>query len=63
MKQYEHKLVRVKELGAIIGVCQSTIWRWVKLGKLPQPIRPTKRTSLFDVAKCMEALSAMDSGT
>jgi len=57
----KHKLVRAKELGSSIGVCQATIWRWVRQGKLPQPIRPTKRTSLFDVAKCREALEEMDS--
>jgi len=55
MKNYQ----RAKGLAETLHVSQSTIWRWVSDGLLPQPFRPTKRTTLFDVDECQAALDKM----
>ncbi|MDX8384434.1 MAG: AlpA family transcriptional regulator [Ghiorsea sp.] len=55
MKNYQ----KVKQLAACLHVSESTIWRWVAVGKLPKPFRPTQRTTLFDVEKCQAAIDKM----
>jgi predicted DNA-binding transcriptional regulator AlpA len=32
-------LVTVLDICHLLGVCQRTVWLWVDLGRLPQPIR------------------------
>lgn len=31
-----NRYIRAKELLKILGVCNSTLWRWVQLGKFPK---------------------------
>jgi len=59
MKNYQ----RAKALADSIDVSVSTIWRYVAAGIIPQPIRPTKRTSLFDVDAVNEALAKASNET
>jgi predicted DNA-binding transcriptional regulator AlpA len=33
----------VKDVAAYISVSAATVWRWVKEGKLPEPVRHSKR--------------------
>lgn len=49
--------LRATALASRYDVSVSTIWRWTAAGIIPQPLRPTKRTSLFDVVACDEALA------
>jgi predicted DNA-binding transcriptional regulator AlpA len=54
------KYLRAKALADRQNVSISTIWRWTALSIIPQPIRPTKRTSLFDVEAVDAALAKLD---
>jgi prophage regulatory protein len=41
---WEKRLLRASELATLLGdVHIMTIWRWVKVGKLPKPIRLSPR--------------------
>jgi predicted DNA-binding transcriptional regulator AlpA len=42
--------LRAAELAAHLRVSKRTVFRWVKAGLLPQPLRPTCRLSLWPVA-------------
>jgi len=53
------QFMRAKQLGAMIGVSSSTIWKWRREGLIPDPIRPTAATSLFNVADVMAALAKL----
>jgi len=53
---------KAKGLSKKLNVSESTIWRWVAQGKLPQPFRPTKRSSLFDMEECQKAIDKMAGG-
>ncbi|MBQ7738092.1 MAG: AlpA family phage regulatory protein [Desulfovibrionaceae bacterium] len=35
----EKQLWRVADLVRILGISKATVWRWLKSGKLPEPIR------------------------
>jgi len=55
MKNY----CKVKVLAEKLNMSEATIWRWVRVGKLPRPFKPTRRCSLFDMAKWQEASDKM----
>jgi predicted DNA-binding transcriptional regulator AlpA len=57
------KYLRAKALADRQNVSISTIWRWTALGIIPQPIRPTKRTSLFAVEAVDAALARLENAT
>ena len=58
-----------EDLLDIAGVCSffgggrplghSTIYRWVREGRIPQPVRIGPKMSRWRVSDCQEALSAM----
>ena len=37
-------LLTVREAAAEVGIGVTTFWKWVKLGRFPQPIRPLPRS-------------------
>jgi predicted DNA-binding transcriptional regulator AlpA len=39
------RLIRVQEVAEILGIGKSTVWLWVKLGKIPAPIHLSTRVS------------------
>jgi predicted DNA-binding transcriptional regulator AlpA len=41
--------LRAKQASAFLCIGVSTLWRWVKEGKLPRPIRLSKRCSVWRV--------------
>lgn len=41
------KFMRASQIIARIGVSKSTFWQYVKEGKLPQPIKPSSKISLW----------------
>ena len=47
MEQPLPQLIRSDDLAAIFGVCRSTIWKWARAGKLPQPIRISDRVVVW----------------
>ncbi len=48
MQKFARKRLRAKEVSAIYGVSQSTVWGYTRKGLL-KPIRVTPGTTLFDV--------------
>ncbi|MBQ9292820.1 MAG: AlpA family phage regulatory protein [Campylobacter sp.] len=44
-------LVNAKELSEYLRISKSSIWRFVKIGKLPQPKRISKFILLWDLSE------------
>lgn len=38
------KLISARDTAAFYGIGQSTLWRWINEGRIPQPIRIGRRT-------------------
>ncbi|NWF37269.1 AlpA family phage regulatory protein [Mariprofundus sp. KV] len=55
MKHY----LRADQIAESLSVSTSTVWRWVKVGKLPQPFRPTQRTTLWEASVVQKAVDQM----
>ncbi len=36
-------LLTILDVCHLLGISQRTAWLWVDLGKLPQPVRPSRR--------------------
>jgi predicted DNA-binding transcriptional regulator AlpA len=47
------------ELACHLRVSKRTVFRWVKAGLLPEPLRPTCRKSLWRVAEVRQRLDAV----
>lgn len=51
------QLIRINELAShkgqrgLIPVSPATLWRWVKAGKFPAPIRLSERVTAWETAK------------
>lgn len=48
--------VRMPQLVAVFSVSESTIWRWVRAGKLPKPVKLGERTSAWPVEAVRSAI-------
>ncbi len=52
-----HRLIRINELAShkgrpgMVPVSPATLWRWVKSGKFPQPIRLSDRVTAWEASK------------
>ena len=57
-----HKVIRVAPLAKEIGVCQSTIWRWVAEGRFPKPYKIGERVTVWDVAAIEEYFAQQRGG-
>ena len=44
-------LLSIKDLKALLGVGESTIWQWVRDGKFPKPIKLSKTLSRWKQSK------------
>lgn len=50
-------LIRINELAShkgqrgLIPVSPATLWRWVKAGKFPEPIRLSERVTAWEASK------------
>lgn len=44
------RFMRSKQAAAYLGVSETTIWRLVKAGSLPAPIKQSSRCVLFETA-------------
>jgi prophage regulatory protein len=47
------RFVRAKELKAMIGLSQSTIWKMTKEGRLPKPVHLSARSTAWRLADIM----------
>ena len=43
--------IRLPELSMLIGVRKSTIWKWVKEGKIPQPLKLSARVTVWRLSE------------
>jgi len=50
---------RVRQIASRLDVSESTIWRWVALGKLPKPKKLSKRVTVWDAAEVDAAIEKM----
>ena len=50
--------VNDKKLANYFDVSRATIWRWVKTGKLPQPVRITPGCSRWRLSEVKERMSS-----
>lgn len=52
-----NQLIRINELAShkgqrgLIPVSPATLWRWVKAGKFPEPIRLSDRVTAWEASK------------
>ena len=50
------KLLRVKEVAEMLGIGVSTVWHYVKIGKLPKPIKFGDRAPAWRLSELEEWL-------
>lgn len=50
--------VRVGTLAKILGISVVTVWRWTACGKLPQPVRLSKRCTVWRAEQVREWIHA-----
>ena len=50
--------LRVTQVARKIGIGKSTVWLWVKEGKLPEPIKLSPRITVWDESKIEEWIKA-----
>ena len=43
----EDKLLRLPEVMKRTGLARSTVWKWVSDGKLPKPIKLSRRVTVW----------------
>jgi len=53
------RYVRAKQIAEEKSVSVASVWRWSASGILPTPIRPTKRTTLWNAEEVDEALAKL----
>lgn len=56
-------LVRLPTKSAVLGISPATIWRRIKAGELPKPVKQGLRVSAWSKREILEVLKAISSGT
>lgn len=51
--------VRLPVVAALNGISDPTVWRWVKTGRLPQPVKRGPNTTAWRVGDLRRALAAV----
>jgi hypothetical protein len=51
--------VPVSVPGALLHISPATTWRWIRLGKLPAPVKFGEGTTRMNVGKLREAIRAI----
>jgi predicted DNA-binding transcriptional regulator AlpA len=51
--------IPARTVARLLDVSEVTVWRWVKLGKLPQPRKLGSNTTRFAVGEVREALARL----
>lgn len=63
-----NQLIRINELAShkgqrgLIPVSPATLWRWVKAGKFPEPIRLSDRVTAWEASKVNAWVESRASG-
>lgn len=53
---------RPRQVAQRFGVSRSTLYRWAKLGIIPQPVRMGERVTLWDVEALEKCLKIRNGG-
>ena len=48
------KLIRIPRVMELVGIKKSTVWLWVKQGKLPQPKKLSSRVTVWKESEVLE---------
>ncbi len=51
------RLIRIPEVMKITGLAKSTIWLWVKQGKLPSPYKLSSRVTVWRESELMHFIA------
>ena len=51
--------IRVSLLASMLGISESTVWRWANEGKLPKPIKLSKRVTVWREDEVKEAIERL----
>jgi predicted DNA-binding transcriptional regulator AlpA len=54
-----HELLTASEVGAYLRCSTRTVWRWTAQGLLPQPVRPSRRKSLWLASEVRQRLDVI----
>ncbi len=49
--------VRLPTVAALHGIGPATVWRWVRSGRLPQPVKLGPNTTAWNVGALRQALA------
>lgn len=52
----------VRAVARLYSTCPSTIWRWCKSGRFPQPVKLTAQTTRWRVGDVRAALASPERG-
>lgn len=52
------KLLRLPEVMELTGVKKSTVWAWVKSGRLPAPFKLSSRVTVWRLTELQEWINA-----
>jgi len=55
----EKVFLRANDVAYVLGVSRATVWKWVKEGKLPQPIKIGRRIRVWRMADIKAAAEQM----
>jgi predicted DNA-binding transcriptional regulator AlpA len=58
--QMDERLLRLKQVVEVTKLSKSTIWRWVKDGMFPQPIKITMRVTVWKNSDIQIYIANMD---
>ncbi|BEB79702.1 AlpA family phage regulatory protein [Escherichia coli] len=50
--------IRPKNLAEELGISMPSLWRWVKAGKMPKPVKLSPRVAAFSTAEINSWLEA-----
>ena len=53
------KFIRVTELATMLSISKATCWRWVKLGRLPQPRKLGPGVTVWPLAEVEARVQAL----
>lgn len=59
MNQHTERLVRIQNVMYLTGLAKSTIWLFVKKGKLPSPIKLSHRVTVWKESEILNYLDSL----
>jgi len=55
----DDKLIRVNDVMAMLGIAKSTVWLWVKQGKIPKPIKLSRKVSVWRESDMLDYIASL----